>query len=78
MRIAEYPPEPPEIWAHRGARAVAPENTLAAGEAALAQGAGGWEVDVRLTADCFCVLLSGSSLVWKPLMRERSESTVRC
>ena len=42
---------PPLVWAHRGARSVAPENTLAAARAALAQGAFGWELDVRLTLD---------------------------
>lgn len=41
----------PKVWAHRGARSVAPENTLAAARAALAQGAFGWELDVRLTLD---------------------------
>ena len=41
----------PLVWAHRGARSVAPENTLAAARAALAQGAFGWELDVRLTLD---------------------------
>lgn len=41
----------PEVWAHRGARSVAPENTMAAARAALAQGADGWELDVHLTLD---------------------------
>ena len=41
----------PKVWAHRGARSVAPENTMAAARAALAQGAFGWELDVRLTLD---------------------------
>jgi glycerophosphoryl diester phosphodiesterase len=36
---------------HRGAAGVAPENTLAAFELALAQGADGIEFDVRLAAD---------------------------
>jgi glycerophosphoryl diester phosphodiesterase len=40
-----------QIWAHRGARAEAPENTLPAFELALAQGADGVEFDVQLTAD---------------------------
>lgn len=38
-------------FAHRGARAEAPENTLAAFRRALELGAGGIETDVRLTAD---------------------------
>lgn len=36
---------------HRGARSIAPENTLVAAEKALACGADMWEMDVRLTAD---------------------------
>jgi len=41
----------PLILGHRGASAVAPENTLAAFEAALSAGADGVELDVHLTAD---------------------------
>lgn len=41
----------PTVWAHRGARSAAPENTMAAARAALAQGAHGWELDVHLTLD---------------------------
>lgn len=41
----------PIVFAHRGARAHAPENTLAAFELALAQGADAIELDARLTAD---------------------------
>ena len=41
----------PRVWAHRGARSVAPENTMAAARAALAQGAHGWELDVHITLD---------------------------
>jgi len=41
----------PKVWAHRGARSAAPENTMAAARAALAQGAHGWELDVHLTLD---------------------------
>lgn len=40
-----------EIWAHRGARRMAPENTIPAFELGLAQGADGVEFDVQLTAD---------------------------
>jgi glycerophosphoryl diester phosphodiesterase len=39
------------IAAHRGARSLAPENTLAAARAALASGAGMWEIDVRMSRD---------------------------
>lgn len=41
----------PLVWAHRGARSAAPENTMAAARAAKAQGAYGWELDVHLTQD---------------------------
>ena len=39
------------IWAHRGASARAPENTLAAFRMALEDGADGLELDVHLTRD---------------------------
>jgi glycerophosphoryl diester phosphodiesterase len=41
----------PLIIAHRGASAVAPENTLAAFNRAIADGAEGIELDVRITKD---------------------------
>lgn len=41
----------PLILAHRGASAYAPENTLAAFDLAIQQGADGLELDVKLTAD---------------------------
>lgn len=41
----------PAIFAHRGASAYAPENTLAAFHLALEQGADGIEMDVSLCAD---------------------------
>ena len=40
-----------QIWAHRGARLIAPENTMAAYAAAIDSGADGIELDVHLTAD---------------------------
>ncbi|OMG52750.1 hypothetical protein BJN44_12650 [Tessaracoccus sp. ZS01] len=39
------------IWAHRGASAYAPENTMPAFELALKMGADGLELDVQRTAD---------------------------
>jgi len=45
------PTDRPLVLAHRGARRVAPENTLAAFAAARAQGADGIELDVRTTRD---------------------------
>ena len=46
-----------EIWAHRGARREAPENTLPAFELAVTQGADGVEFDVQLTADGAVVII---------------------
>ncbi len=40
-----------QIWAHRGASAEAPENTLPAFELAIAQDADGFELDVQRSAD---------------------------
>ena len=40
-----------QIWAHRGASAYAPENTLPAFQLALQMGADGVELDVQRTAD---------------------------
>ena len=39
------------VIAHRGARSVAPENTLEAAQKGFDLGADGWELDVRLSAD---------------------------
>jgi len=61
------PPLPPDsnfplIIAHRGASAVAPENTLAAFERALLDGADGIEFDVRLTRDRLPVVIHDATL----------------
>ena len=40
-----------QIWAHRGASAYAPENTIEAFELALEMGADGVELDIQLSAD---------------------------
>ncbi|PWB71605.1 MAG: hypothetical protein C3F07_13550 [Anaerolineales bacterium] len=47
----------PVIFAHRGASAHAPENTLAAFDLALTQGADGIELDVKLSADGHVVVI---------------------
>jgi len=47
----------PVIFAHRGASAYAPENTLAAFEIAIAQNADGIELDVKLSADGHVVVI---------------------
>lgn len=48
--------------AHRGARSVAPENTLVAGRKAYKAGADAWEFDVRLTADKKLVVIHDETL----------------
>jgi glycerophosphoryl diester phosphodiesterase len=49
--------------AHRGARSLAPENTLAAARAALEQGADMWELDVGVTTDGELIVIHDDSLV---------------
>ena len=46
-----------QVWAHRGCRREAPENTLPAFELAVEQGADGVELDVQLTADGAMVVI---------------------
>lgn len=48
--------------AHRGARSLAPENTLAAAQKALEIGADLWETDVTVTADEELILMHDASL----------------
>jgi len=48
--------------AHRGARSLAPENTLAAAKKALKVGADMWELDVSITADDELIVMHDSSL----------------
>ena len=52
----------PLIIGHRGASAVAPENTMAAFGEAIAAGADGIEFDVRLTRDGVPVIIHDSTL----------------
>jgi len=47
----------PLVYGHRGARARAPENTIEAFDLAIAEGADGIELDVRMTADGELVVL---------------------
>lgn len=55
-------PATPLILGHRGASAVAPENTLGAFSQALADGADGIEFDVRLSRDYVPVVLHDANL----------------
>ena len=50
------------IFAHRGASAHAPENTLASFELAIQQGADGIELDVKLSADGQAVVIHDSTV----------------
>ncbi len=52
----------PRIFGHRGARALAPENTLVSLERAVADGADGLELDLRATKDGAIVLLHDATL----------------
>lgn len=52
----------PLILGHRGASSVAPENTLAAFERALREGADGVEFDVRLAGDGVPVIIHDATL----------------
>jgi len=52
----------PLVIAHRGARSLAPENTLAAALKALELGADMWELDVAMTADGEMVVIHDDTL----------------
>lgn len=51
-----------EIWAHRGASAYAPENTIEAFLLAAGQGADGVELDVQLSADGELVVIHDETI----------------
>lgn len=54
--------QPIQVIAHRGARSLAPENTLAAARRAWELGADAWEFDVRMTKDGELILLHDETL----------------
>jgi len=54
--------DPPLLMAHRGSSEELPENTLAAFERALAQGADVLETDIRLTRDDEIILMHDATL----------------
>lgn len=56
------PGQRPFVLGHRGARHASPENTLAAFELALAEGADGVELDVRLDGDGRVIVLHDVTL----------------
>jgi glycerophosphoryl diester phosphodiesterase len=51
------------IIAHRGARSLAPENTMAAARRALEVGADLWETDLAVTRDGSLILMHDDSLI---------------
>lgn len=68
---------PPAIWAHRGARAVAPENTLEAFRRAFELGADGVELDVHCTADACLVVHHDADAPGLGVIAERTRAEVR-
>ena len=52
----------PLVWAHRGASAYAPENTMASFEKAVTQRADGIELDIQLTRDDRIVVIHDETL----------------
>ncbi|MFE2377403.1 glycerophosphodiester phosphodiesterase [Streptomyces sp. NPDC059398] len=57
-----HPVRRPVVYAHRGARAEEPENTLRSFRRALALGADGIELDIRLTSDGHLVVIHDKSV----------------
>lgn len=55
-------PQLPSNIAHRGARSLAPENTIAAARKGLEAGADMWELDVQLTADVELIVMHDGGL----------------
>jgi glycerophosphoryl diester phosphodiesterase len=74
LPTADGPRLNPLIIGHRGAAAVAPENTLVSFERALFGGADGIEFDVRLARDLVPVVIHDSTLRRTALVRGRVES----
>jgi glycerophosphoryl diester phosphodiesterase len=57
MTLEAFYDRTPLVFGHRGARAYAPMNTIPSFELALAQGADGVELDVRLTRDGAMIIM---------------------
>jgi glycerophosphoryl diester phosphodiesterase len=74
LQTAHCPLPTPLIIGHRGAAAIAPENTLVSFERALLDGADGIEFDVRLARDGVPVVIHDSTLRRTALVRGRVES----
>jgi glycerophosphoryl diester phosphodiesterase len=67
----------PRVVAHRGARRVAPENTVEAFAAAAALGADGVELDARRTADGGLVVHHDADARGVGVLAERQEAEIR-
>ena len=67
----------PRLLAHRGATAVAPENTLQAFVAASAVGADGVELDVHRTADSGLVVHHDAEARGLGVLAERTQAEIR-
>jgi glycerophosphoryl diester phosphodiesterase len=67
----------PLVLAHRGARTVAPENTLEAFSTALDQGAAGVELDVHRTADDGLVVHHDAEALGLGILAERPLVEIR-
>jgi glycerophosphoryl diester phosphodiesterase len=67
----------PLVLAHRGARTVAPENTLEAFTTALAQGADGVELDVHRTADDGLVVHHDAEAAELGVLADRTVAEIR-
>lgn len=61
-KFARFESSQPLILGHRGASAVAPENTLAAFAQAIQDGADGIEFDVRISSDGVAVVIHDDTL----------------
>lgn len=59
---AAMPESRPLVIAHRGARSLAPENTLSAARKAFEVGADMWELDVAVTADKELIVIHDDTL----------------
>jgi glycerophosphoryl diester phosphodiesterase len=68
---------PTQVWAHRGARRQAPENTAAAFARALELGADGVELDARHTADDVVIVHHDAEARGLGVLAERSFADLR-
>ncbi|HEX9854465.1 MAG TPA: glycerophosphodiester phosphodiesterase family protein [Acidimicrobiia bacterium] len=71
------PPHRPLVFAHRGASALAPENTVAAFARAVEVGADGVELDVRLTRDGTMVVHHDASIPRFGIIADRTFDDLR-